>query len=100
MRPATRPCSARLALRQAAVDWLERRFGVTGLTADHVLATIGSKELIANLPTQLGLGPDDLVVVPELAYPTYEVGARYARARWWRRTRRSGSGPCGRPSST
>ena len=67
-----------VALRQAAVDWLERRFGITGLTADHVLATIGSKELIANLPTQLGLGPSDLVVVPEIAYPTYDVGAQYA----------------------
>ncbi|MBD8607848.1 succinyldiaminopimelate transaminase [Aeromicrobium sp. CFBP 8757] len=66
------------SLRQAAVDWLERRFGVTGLTASQVLPTVGSKELIANLPMQLGLGPDDLVVVPELAYPTYEVGARYA----------------------
>jgi len=28
----------------------------------------------------LGLGPDDLIVVPELAYPTYEVGARLAGA--------------------
>ncbi len=70
-----------VALRQAAVDWLERRFGITGLTADHVLASIGSKELIANLPTQLGLGPSDLVVVPEIAYPTYEVGAQYAGCR-------------------
>jgi succinyldiaminopimelate transaminase len=67
-----------IALRQAAVDWLERRFGATGLSADQVLATIGSKELIANLPTQLGLGPTDLVVIPEIAYPTYEVGAQYA----------------------
>ena len=66
------------SLRQAAVDWLERRFDVTGLSASQVLPTIGSKELIANLPTQLGLGADDLVVIPELAYPTYEVGARYA----------------------
>lgn len=65
-------------VRQAAVDWLARRAGVVGLEADQVLLTIGSKELIANLPVQLGLGPDDLVVVPELAYPTYEVGARYA----------------------
>ena len=68
-------------LRQAAVDWLERRFGITGLTAEHVLASIGSKELIGNLPTQLGLGPNDLVVVPEIAYPTYEVGAQYAGCR-------------------
>ena len=66
------------SLRQAAVDWLERRFGITGLTASQVLPTIGSKELIGNLPMQLGLGLDDLVVFPELAYPTYEVGARYA----------------------
>jgi succinyldiaminopimelate transaminase len=71
----------RVELRQAAVDWLERRAGVTGLTPDHVLPTIGSKELIANLPMQLGLGPDDLVVVPELAYPTYDVGALYAGCR-------------------
>jgi len=71
----------RLELRQAAVDWLARRFGVTGLGAAAVLPVIGSKELIASLPTQLGLGADDLVVVPELAYPTYEVGARLAGAR-------------------
>ncbi|MGH3475139.1 MAG: succinyldiaminopimelate transaminase [Aeromicrobium sp.] len=70
-----------VALRQAAVDWLERRFGVTGLSADQVLASIGSKELIGNLPTQLGLGQSDLVVVPEIAYPTYEVGAQYAGCR-------------------
>ncbi len=66
------------SLRQAAVDWIERRFEVRGLSASQVLPTVGSKELIANLPTQLGLGAGDLVVVPELAYPTYEVGARYA----------------------
>ena len=66
------------SLRQAAVDWLERRFEVTGLKPSQVLPTMGSKELIANLPAQLGLGAGDLVVVPELAYPTYEVGARFA----------------------
>jgi succinyldiaminopimelate transaminase len=32
------------------------------------------------LPSLIGLGADDLVVVPELAYPTYEVGARLAGA--------------------
>ena len=45
-----------------------------------MLPVIGTKELIAWLPTLLGLGADDLVVVPELAYPTYEVGARLAGA--------------------
>lgn len=66
------------SLRQAAVDWLERRFEITGLSPAQVLPTMGSKELIATLPAQLGLGAGDLVVVPMLAYPTYEVGARFA----------------------
>ena len=36
---------------------------------------------MAWLPTLLGLGPDDLVVFPAMAYPTYEVGARIAGCR-------------------
>lgn len=67
--------------RQACVDWLARRHGVTGLGLDGVLPVIGSKELIASLPTHLGIGPGDLVVQPRLAYPTYEVGAVLAGAR-------------------
>jgi succinyldiaminopimelate transaminase len=67
--------------RQAAVDWLERRHGVTGLGIDGVLPVIGSKELIASMAGHLGLGPGDLVAYPRLAYPTYEVGARLAGAR-------------------
>ena len=67
--------------RQACVDWLGRRFGVTGLGPDGVLPVIGSKELIASLPTHLGVGPGDLVVQPLLAYPTYEVGATLVGAR-------------------
>lgn len=66
------------ALRAAAVAALARRYGVSGLSADAVLPTIGTKELIAWLPTLLGLGSHDIVVVPELAYPTYEVGAQLA----------------------
>ncbi|OBA83748.1 succinyldiaminopimelate transaminase [Mycobacterium sp. 1164966.3] len=67
-------------LREAAVAALARRFGITGLAEPAVLPVIGTKELIAWLPTLLGLGPADVVVVPELAYPTYEVGARLAGA--------------------
>lgn len=61
--------------RQACIDWLGRRFGVTGLGLEGVLPVIGSKELIASLPMHLGVGPGDLIVQPELAYPTYEVSA-------------------------
>ncbi len=67
--------------RQACLDWMARRLGVTGLGLDAVLPTIGSKELIAGLPMTLGLGAGDLVVIPELAYPTYAVGAALTGAR-------------------
>jgi succinyldiaminopimelate transaminase len=46
-----------------------------------VLPTIGSKELVALLPSLLALGPDDTVALPELAYPTYAVGALLAGAK-------------------
>lgn len=68
------------ALRESMVAALHRRYAVTGLTSAAVLPVIGTKELIAWLPTLLGLGADDTVVVPELAYPTYEVGALLAGA--------------------
>jgi succinyldiaminopimelate transaminase len=68
-------------LRAAAVEWFDRRQGVAGLDpATQVLPTIGSKELVAWLPTLLGLGPADTVVVPSLAYPTYAVGAHVVGA--------------------
>ncbi|MFJ9039393.1 bifunctional succinyldiaminopimelate transaminase/glutamate-prephenate aminotransferase [Streptomyces sp. NPDC102406] len=67
-------------LRDALVGWCERRLGARDLTHHHVLPVVGSKELVAWLPTQLGLGPGDKVAHPRLAYPTYEVGARLARA--------------------
>jgi len=67
-------------LRASAASALDRRYGIADVPADAVLPVIGTKELIAWLPTLLGLGPDDLIVVPELAYPTYEVGARLAGA--------------------
>ena len=67
------------ALRQAIADWYGRRRGVT-LEARNTLPTIGSKELVALLPTLFGLGAGDVVVHPTRAYPTYEVGARIAGA--------------------
>lgn len=66
-------------LRESAVKALGRRYGITRVADAAVLPVIGTKELIAWLPTLLGLGPQDQVVVPELAYPTYDVGARLAR---------------------
>ena len=68
------------ALRASAGAALRRRYGITDLAPDAVLPVIGTKELIAWLPTLLAIGPGDAVVVPELAYPTYEVGALLAGA--------------------
>ncbi len=68
------------ALRQAYTDWLARAHGIVDLDPANVLPTIGSKELIAALPAQLGFGPEHTIVIPELAYPTYEVGVRMAGA--------------------
>lgn len=65
------------ALREAIVAALGRRFGITGLNERAVLPTIGLKEAIAWLPTLLGLR-GRTVVIPEVAYPTYEVGALIA----------------------
>lgn len=66
------------AVRTAAAGWLTRRLGAAEGTA--VLPTVGSKELVALLPSLLGLGAGDIVALPELAYPTYAVGALIAGA--------------------
>jgi succinyldiaminopimelate transaminase len=67
-------------LREAAAGWLARRHGVS-VDPGAVLPVIGTKEFIAALPALLGCGPGDSVVHPELAYPTYDIGARLAGAR-------------------
>lgn len=68
------------ALREAVAAFYARRRGVPDLDPAAVLPTVGSKELVAWLPSMLGLGPGDVVVHPEAAYPTYDVGARLAGA--------------------
>ncbi|MFJ2214900.1 succinyldiaminopimelate transaminase [Streptomyces sp. NPDC101062] len=67
-------------LRDALTGWVERRLGAHGVGHANVLPVVGSKELVAWLPTQLGLGAGDRVAYPLLAYPTYEVGARLCGA--------------------
>jgi succinyldiaminopimelate transaminase len=64
-------------LRAAAAGWLARSLSVCA-SPDDVLPVIGTKEFIAWLPVMLGLGPGDVMVYPELAYPTYDTGARLA----------------------
>ncbi len=67
-------------LREAVASWFARRRGVPDVDPAGVLPTLGSKELVAWLPTILGLGTGDVVAFPRVAYPTYDVGARLAGA--------------------
>ncbi|MEU1607214.1 succinyldiaminopimelate transaminase [Micromonospora matsumotoense] len=66
-------------LREAAAAYLRRRFGVAA-EPGAILPSVGTKELIAWLPTVLSVGPGDLVAYPELSFPTYDVSARLAGA--------------------
>ncbi|WP_244366753.1 succinyldiaminopimelate transaminase [Micromonospora echinofusca] len=66
------------ALRAAITAWVRRACGAA--EGFGVLPTIGSKELVGWLPTLLGIGPGDTVVVPRVCYPTYADGAQLAGA--------------------
>jgi succinyldiaminopimelate transaminase len=63
-------------LRAAIKQWATDRLGATG--DFDVLPIIGSKELVAWLPTYL---ESKSVLIPEIAYPTYHVGAVLAAAK-------------------
>jgi succinyldiaminopimelate transaminase len=65
------------AVREALVGWVGRRLGAT-VTEQQVVPSIGSKEMVSLLPSLLGLEPGTKVLIPRLAYPTYDVGARLA----------------------
>jgi succinyldiaminopimelate transaminase len=78
--PGYPPTYGTPAVRAAVARWFARRWGIDSVDPDAVLPTIGSKELVAWLPTLLGLSADDAVFYPTLAYPTYDVGARLAGA--------------------
>jgi succinyldiaminopimelate transaminase len=62
-------------LKSAIVQWAKSKLGATG--DFDVLPVIGSKELVAWLPTFL---QSKKVIFPEVAYPTYLVGALLAES--------------------
>ncbi|MGJ6980914.1 succinyldiaminopimelate transaminase [Aestuariimicrobium soli] len=67
-------------LRQAIITHLRTRWGAGDLTEHQVMPVIGTKWLVAWLPTLLNLGAGDVVVIPTTAYPTYRVGAELVGA--------------------
>ena len=65
--------------RKAVSRWFERRFGESVDPDREILPLIGSKEGIAHLALAL-LDPGDSALVPEPAYPVYEMGTVLAGA--------------------
>ncbi len=66
-------------VREAILAWGTRRHMVD-VGPGGVIPTIGSKEAVAWIPALLGVRAGDTVLVPEVAYPTYDIGARLAGA--------------------
>jgi succinyldiaminopimelate transaminase len=67
-------------LRAAIREHYRRVRGVRPPERHAILPTLGSKEVVATLPSLLGLSAGDAVIHPAVAYPTYELGARLAGA--------------------
>lgn len=81
-RSAYPPAAGIPELRRAAAGWVERRFGVELDLDRHLLPTNGSKEALFSIH-QMVLDHQsgrNVVVVPDPAYPVYEIGAAFAGA--------------------
>ena len=70
------------ALRSAAARWMNRRFSID-VPISSIAACVGSKEFVATVPQWLRLRSPgrDTVLFPEVAYPSYEMGATLAGCR-------------------
>jgi len=70
-------------LREAAAEWLTRRFGLAEVPVSSVAACVGTKELVASVPHVLRLREPgrDTVLYPAVSYPTYAMGAELAGCR-------------------
>ena len=66
-------------MRRAMAHWYENRFGVTLDPDTEVLPLIGAKEGIGHVAFCF-LDPGDLALIPDPAYPVYEVGTMFAGA--------------------
>lgn len=66
-------------LRKAICDWYKRKYDVDLDPASEAIVTIGSKEGLAHLALAT-LGPGDVVLVPNPAYPIHPYGVVIAGA--------------------
>ncbi|HIK07763.1 MAG TPA: pyridoxal phosphate-dependent aminotransferase [Trichormus sp. M33_DOE_039] len=66
------------AFREAAVEWMERRFGVEELNPNtEVISSIGSKEAIHNTFLAF-VETGDYVLIPDPGYPVYRTATIFA----------------------
>ncbi|MCT7959997.1 pyridoxal phosphate-dependent aminotransferase [Laspinema sp. D1] len=64
--------------REAAVQWMEKRFGVKGLDPDlEIVSSIGSKEAIHNTFLAF-VEPGDYTLIPDPGYPVYRSSTLFA----------------------
>ncbi len=68
------------AFREAAAAWYKKTMNVDLNPEDEVLTLIGSKEGIAHIPLAF-LNPGDISLVPDPAYPVYNIGSILADGR-------------------
>ncbi|WP_254565530.1 pyridoxal phosphate-dependent aminotransferase [Oscillatoria sp. HE19RPO] len=79
--PATHnypPYQGTQEFREAAVKWMEKRFGVKGLDPDQeIVSSIGSKEAIHNTFLAF-VEPGDYTLIPDPGYPVYRSSTLFA----------------------
>lgn len=79
--PATHnypPYQGTQEFREAAVQWMEKRFGVKGLDPDQeIVSSIGSKEAIHNTFLAF-VEPGDYTLIPDPGYPVYRSSTLFA----------------------
>ncbi len=63
--------------RQAAADYMQRRFGVSLDPETEISSNIGSKEAIFNFPEAF-INPGDIVICPSPGYPPMKTGTIFA----------------------
>jgi LL-diaminopimelate aminotransferase len=66
--------------REACARFMHDRFGVKVDPMKHIVCCIGSKDGIAHLPWAV-TNPGDTVLLPDAAYPVYEIGATLAHCK-------------------
>ncbi|WEV67812.1 succinyldiaminopimelate transaminase [Bifidobacterium sp. ESL0769] len=72
-------------LRKAVREWFKANRGVDfGAIGADFVPTVGSKEAVALMASLLHFGLGDVIVQPEVSYPTYDIGTQLAGAKTYK----------------